>query len=55
MRDQIAYLREQARKCRWLAGGLGDDIASQNLLAMATEYEERANQLERDAREKPEQ
>jgi hypothetical protein len=45
--ERISNLRELARKCRRLARGIGDEAARRNLLALADEYEERANQLER--------
>jgi hypothetical protein len=42
-----AYFREQAARCRRLAGDIVDDRAQRELLDLAKEYEARAAELER--------
>jgi hypothetical protein len=49
MAEQAAHLREQALRCRRLAGGVGDEAMARALGQMAAEYEERAQALEQKA------
>ena len=45
-REQARYLREQAARCRRLAGSVGDQRTIATLRGMAIEYDERAVQIE---------
>ena len=44
--DKVAMLRHQADHCRELALGLNDDATITTLLAMALEYDEKANEIQ---------
>ena len=47
--ENLSWLRHQAEHCRQLALGVNDDQTITALLAMAQEYDERANKVERKA------
>jgi hypothetical protein len=44
--DDAAFLKAQARKCRWLAQRIDAKDVARTLLDMAREYEERAAKME---------
>lgn len=48
--ETAATLRDKAEKCRWLAAHITNREISEKLLALAREFEERANTLERKPR-----
>jgi len=45
--QKVARLRQQAEHCRRLALGIGDEATIATLLAMAQEYDEKADQFNR--------
>ena len=47
MDEKVARLRQQAEHCRRLALGIGDEPTISALLAMAQEYDEKADQFDR--------
>ncbi|MCL6699821.1 hypothetical protein LZ496_13655 [Sphingomonas sp. NSE70-1] len=46
MDERVARLRQQADHCRELALGLNDERTISTLLAMAQEYDEKAEEVE---------
>jgi hypothetical protein len=46
MADDAHFLRAQAEKCRWLAQRVNAGDVSETLLAMARDYDERAERSE---------
>ena len=46
MQDEIQKLREKAARCRALAGAQANVLAVSELLALAFEYDSRAEKLE---------
>ena len=44
--ENLSWLRHQAEHCRQLALGVNDDQTITALLAMAQEYDERANKVD---------
>jgi hypothetical protein len=51
MSEPAAYLRDQAEKCQWQARRITDAETKTQLLEMAAEYIERAEEIE--SKEKP--
>ena len=49
MEQNVAHLRHQAELCRRLALGVNDDKTITDLLAIAQEYDEKAERFERNA------
>jgi hypothetical protein len=41
------FLRNQAQRCRWLAGRITSGDVAQSLIELADEYERRAERMER--------
>jgi len=48
MPEDVAFLRAQAEKCRWLAARVTAKDVADTLLQMAREYDERAARSERE-------
>jgi hypothetical protein len=53
MKDDVAFLRAQAEKCRWLADRINAGDVVDTLLQMARDYEERAARREQDGEPTP--
>jgi hypothetical protein len=47
MSDDVAFLREQARRCRRLARGIATPDVAETLNQMASDYDARAEQMEK--------
>ena len=47
MSDDAAFLREQARRCRRLAGGVATPDVVETLNQMAVDYDARAEEMEK--------
>ncbi|HYW16523.1 MAG TPA: hypothetical protein VE891_10290 [Allosphingosinicella sp.] len=47
MNDDVAFLREQARRCRRLARGIATRDVVETLDQMAVDYEARADEMEK--------
>ncbi len=47
MSDDAAFLREQARRCRRLAQGIATPDVAETLTQMASDYEARADEMEK--------
>jgi hypothetical protein len=45
MPEDVAFLRAQAQKCRWLAARVSAKDVGETLLQMAREYDGRADRL----------